>query len=323
MNYKTENPWGKIFTMISLPNNHKPWLEVRCDKDEQLFLAEFVEQMDNLPHLNDFDHPILFRGQSDAGWTLKPKLFRLWDRVLTAGMNEQEILKKALLKELDSIRYFQQRALFLLEPSRVLGHDLNWRNIGDWLTIMQHYSAPTRFLDWTSSFFVALYFAVVDNRIDGAVWLLRSDILQSYLRKHPEQISISESERDEIIASYDKFVEFGSRANNVVSIYGNEIKTERIIAQHSIFTFSYYLFTDHANVLGERLSQEDPFPLIKIIIPANLKQKIRLKLTKMNISNETLFPGIDGVGRSITEKIELYQENLLYYDEKQIGRMAL
>ena len=144
MNDKTQNPWSKIFTTINHPDNHKPWLEVRCDKDEQLFLAEFIERMDNLPHLNDFNYPILFRGQSNAGWTLKPNLFRLWDKALTAGRNEKVLLEQAISKELDSIRYFQQRALFLLESSRVLGHDLNWRNIGNWLTIMQHYSAPTR-----------------------------------------------------------------------------------------------------------------------------------------------------------------------------------
>ena len=313
---ETENIWKEVFTLIEKPDENKPWLELRCDKDEQLFLTEFIEQMDNLPNLNNFNYAILFRGQSNASWTLKPKLFRLWDRVLVEAVNEQQILKEALLKELDSIRYFQQRALLLLESSRVLGRYLNWRNVGDWLTIMQHYSAPTRFLDWTSSFYVALYFAVADNSIDGAVWILRSDILQSYLRKHPEQVSISESERDEIIASYDKFVEFGLRANNVVRIYDNEIKTERIIAQHSIFTFSYYLFTDHAYVLGKLLCEIEPFPLMKIIIPATLKRKIRQKLATMNIFNETLFPGIDGVGRTVTETIELYQQNTLHYDKK-------
>ena len=318
MNDKTENPWEKIFTVISRPDNHKPWLDLRCDKDKQLFLTKFIEEMDNLPFLNDFDVPILFRGQSNADWTLKPKLFRLWDNVLTAGVNEQEILKEALSKELDSIQYFQQRALFLLEPSRVLGRDLNWRSIGDWSAIMQHYSAPTRFLDWTSSFYVALYFAVVDNRVDGAVvgneidgalWLFDSESLKNYLKRLPKKVR--ESNEDEIIASYDKFVEYGLKADDVVSIYGNGIKTERIIAQHSIFTFSHYLFTDHANILGRILFEKDSLPLMKIIIPSNLKQKIRLKLAKIDITNETLFPGIDGIGHTITEKIKLYQENII------------
>jgi len=310
MNETKENPWAKIFTLISPPVKNKPWLELKCDKDEQLFLEEFIEQMDNLPRLNEAEQPLFFRGQSNAIWTLKPKLFRLWDSFLTIGVNNvDEILKKALSKELDSIRYFQQRALLLLEPSRILGRDLNWRNIGEWLTIMQHYSAPTRFLDWTSSFYVALYFAAIDNTVDGAVWFFPSYNLRLYFDKFPEKVS--EVDGDKIVTDYNKFIEFGLRARNDARIYDNEIKTERIISQHSNFTFSFYLFTDHASVLGMILRNEKAPPLIKIIIPANLKQKIRHKLAKMNISHETLFPGIDGVGRTIIEKIELYQETTL------------
>jgi hypothetical protein len=91
--------------------------------------------------------------------------------------------------------------------------------------------------------------------------------------------------------------------------YDLNLKTDRIISQRGVFTFSYYLFTDHAYEFGKLHGKKEYLlPLVKIIIPTNLKQKIRQKLSKMNISNENLFPGIDGVGKTITEKIELYQD---------------
>lgn len=45
-------------------------------------------------------------------------------------------------------------------------------------TVMQHYSCPTRLLDWTLSPYVALYFAVEQSpESDGAVWFFPSSAL--------------------------------------------------------------------------------------------------------------------------------------------------
>src|SRR5881227_953261 len=39
----------------------------------------------------------------------------------------------------------------------------------EWLALMQHYGAPTRLLDFTESFWIALYFAFEDAEEDCAV----------------------------------------------------------------------------------------------------------------------------------------------------------
>ena len=58
----------------------------------------------------------------------------------------------------------------------------------EWLSLMQHYGAPTRLLDWTYSFYAAVFFAV-----DGAapasagntccVWAVNADWLRDRFRE--------------------------------------------------------------------------------------------------------------------------------------------
>lgn len=82
------------------------------------------------------------------------------------------------------IREFQRKA----------HHDLenvpHYNNIIEWLTIMRHYGGPTRLLDWTYSFFVALFFAIerldYDNQI-AEIWAFNSRKVEDL----PKDVSIN------------------------------------------------------------------------------------------------------------------------------------
>src|SRR3982751_488607 len=64
--------------------------------------------------------------------------------------------------EAAAIRAFRRHARSLLQPAELLYFD----RILDGMTLMQHYGAPTRLLDWTLSPWVACYFASQD--VDAA-----------------------------------------------------------------------------------------------------------------------------------------------------------
>ena len=109
----------------------------------------------------------LYRGQADTAWGLKPLLTRL---VADRGFTRADVHTL----ERDAIREFKAEAHRFLSPYLAQ----STVDCGGWWSLMQHYGVPTRLVDWTSSPYVATYFAVCEEfESDGAVWLLHPDIL--------------------------------------------------------------------------------------------------------------------------------------------------
>lgn len=89
--------------------------------------------------------PWLFRGEKDGTLHLDSSLGRvLSDYQITSDRLEYE---KAMKKQFE-------RVCHLYADLPVLH-----RNTLTYLTLMRHYGAPTRLLDWTYSYYVALFFA--------------------------------------------------------------------------------------------------------------------------------------------------------------------
>ena len=89
-----------------------------------------------------------FRGQASSSWNLDTSLVRTLHKTVTIP-KAIEIERRALLE-------FQSQAHLHLPTSLLPDRD----DLGTWWSLMQHYGAPTRLLDWTGSAFVAAYFAV-------------------------------------------------------------------------------------------------------------------------------------------------------------------
>jgi hypothetical protein len=98
-----------------------------------------------------FPFGLWFRGQSfRENSLLEPCAFRPINRTVS-GSNE-----------IYSTRH-DETNLYVHTKLRAANYQQTYRSAFDWLCLMQHYSIPTRLLDWSESILIALYFAVRDT----------------------------------------------------------------------------------------------------------------------------------------------------------------
>jgi hypothetical protein len=225
----------------------------------------------------------LFRGQARATWPLVPSFLRVAEETRLTAENSL-LLEKAILAE------FRTGAHLYL-PSTVLPQDP--RDMVTMWICMQHYGAPTRLLDWTESLYVATYFAVEkEPDHDGAVWVV-----------HPRSIRDA-FEIDEEWPRTPADVAAFTRpdAPQILYTVRNKQLTERMGAQQTVFTVSPQILARHDPIL-EKAHMLDGDPprhrYLKIIVPKELKLEFLARLRRVNITARALFPGIDGIGRSM------------------------
>ena len=220
----------------------------------------------------------VFRGHADERYGLEPTLSRVIGR---HAKNEQE----AVEIESQLVREYRNRS----KPLRP--QESGGTFSADCLDIyhvqsMQHYGAPTRLLDWTKSFYVALYFAVSNHpNVAGSVHVANVSNMMT---------------RGTIGKPLQKPEDFLRYSNDppFPILYPPNFDFERGIVQQGLFVMPSRLLCDHDKMYEDALSSTSS-PLKKIVIPSNLKQTLLAQLVLMNVTPATLFPGLAGVAKSI------------------------
>lgn len=212
-----------------------------------------------------------YRGHENVDWKLLPRLDREAD-----GLN----------REIDVIARFKQNASLLLQPLPTS----EW----EWLTVMQHYRAPTRLLDWTESPLVALYFAVEQiNEEDGALWMLDPVSLNRASRLSFRYERYIPSFDDEVIQNYLPSVLQQDRGSawDPVAFIGPR-NTPRMQAQLGVFTV---IHRDAIPV--ECVGNQEH--VRKFRIPGNAKCALRSELALLATNKFQLFPDLQSLGESL------------------------
>ena len=263
---------------------------------------ELIEPVTNYPPSG---FGTIFRGQACCDWPLKHSLARK----LFPSMDETwrvHIEKEATQK-------FQQHGHLLIGPASLPEPD----DLLAWWAVMQHHGAPTRLLDWTKSPFVALYFAVVEQPdTDGAVWMVNFGALMEAMEDTPgykEQIKCSKhSEYFQAIGVPPFLTPLDFSQQN-----------QRMIAQQGLFTICRNIMGNHSTIIDETFKRSGALydgAYTQLIIPKAKKLEMLRKLELFNITSSSLFPGIDGLGRSIGELVMMeswYHGTVSGWDSEQ------
>ena len=173
--------------------------------------------------------------------------------------------------------------------------------------MMQHHGAPTRLIDFTKSPYVAAFFALENARDDAAVFALNTPHLWRACPKDlPSLIHDKIDPRKK--GNFEKF--FANNKHELVWIGEPKEMDRRLLAQSGTFVLPGIIDKPIEDILINYSSSESL--LLKIILPANkIREEGMRSLYRMNITNATLFPDLDGLAKSIAFELEIIWKGLL------------
>ena len=150
----------------------------------------------------------------------------------------------------------------------------------EWVAFMQHYGAPTRFLDFTYSFWIALFFAFEEAEKDCAVVAL-----------NPLSLAANQSGKDYNLILRQN-IELGKYADDFLYATVPFYTNERLAIQKGTFVFSLNVNRPFHNLLIQNQKEYE-----QLVVSATLFPEIRNRLNDFNCNSRVLFPGVDGYGR--------------------------
>jgi hypothetical protein len=272
---------------------------IRCPMPWPLIEIQSWTQLVDIFDKTSGDGPVspnLYRGQADASWSLTPSLLRLARGIDLSPERTIEIERLGLDEFRGQAHLHVPQGLIQSQPFVGTAQDSF-----AWWTLMQHHGAPTRLLDWTLSPYVATYFAVADQpKRFGAIWIFSSGRLaERTIQRYGSADALADGNLSSTLLTADAKPHLGA--------YRRVLRSDRMVAQQGVFTMSAQIMADHADLISELTPAEaDRLYHVKLIIPYEMKPEFLQRLRVMNITASSLFPGVDGIGRSIGEFLRLF-----------------
>jgi len=258
----------------------------------------------------------IFRGHAQAWWPLQSMLERAINNL---GLNgERDKWEAFLVREFR--RHYHRHCA-----------DSPRKDALEWLSIMQHHGAPTRLMDWTYSFWIAVYFALehAEQHLAGgrkssapreggpseceegqnvvAVWAMdRDGVRNAFQDTLPENLQKTVRSGTTNPASVREL--FACRDRPGV-FFANPFRlNERSAVQQGVFLAPLDLKRSSEENLTAILSeprQKDLLLRIEIPVTRGLLETAWSELYRMHITRASLFPGLDGFSTGLKHRLAM------------------
>lgn len=295
------------------------------EKGKRRYVKTRLENWNDLSKLNPrFLMSFVFRGHGKCDWHIQSSLERLIERYYTSEV-QQRIYPSGF--EIDMLKDFQWKYPNY-ENINIPKDD----EIIEWLSIMQHYGCCTRMVDFTFSPYVAMFMAIdsSEGNNDCTIWCLNHLIFgEIFSNEYKTTCGTSLDSKDK------RNAQIYNEANQVLIDSINEVRrnyrpyvylvkphraNKRIVQQQGLFAIPERIdisfeenlfelvnnkqanFEPFSNIIDYSYSgkvfRPDDYVLIKIDIPYEFRYNITKSLYLMNLTAETMYPGLVGLAKS-------------------------
>ena len=197
------------------------------------------------------------------------------------------------------LRRFRREAHLYLSSEPAEGDRIGW------LALMRHHGAPTRLLDWSYSFFVAVHFAVfrAEPQQPSSVFAMnlgkvrqqvdRLPNLQPFLSRDPN------AKREDTVAA---IIDHVPREPLVFPLNPWRMN-RRLILQQSLFVVPGDITRSFMDNLQALDAPENLLVEVPLSGSREFLEEATRELLSMNMTSATLFPGLDGFAQNLTSLI--------------------
>jgi hypothetical protein len=269
------------------------------DKGEEVFGPPI--RLENAEHLERIDSACssspgwAFRGHASSERGLRTELERAFERHGIATSADRVRLEKLVLRDFGRKAY-----LYIPHEGELPAPD----DTLEWMSLLRHYGGPTRLLDWTYSLFVAAFFALASSEHDEPcyIWALNTRKLNQRANQMSKGLGKDIEGDDDKTGGHFR-AHFMRETPTVFVSTENPLRlNKRLTMQRGLFLCPGDVSKSFLeNLRAMKMPELERFC---VCIPrGKVREQVAKLLYRLNIDEEVLFPGIEGLGKALRDRM--------------------